>query len=85
MLEYGGIYVSEGIDTNKPGGLRECIICHYFFILRINFKFQRKVCNGCHDMTHKSMSFDDVAIVTAGRNYYRILFWGMTKSEDWRL
>ena len=27
------------------------------------------------------MSFDDVAIVTGGRNHYRIKFWFMTKIE----
>lgn len=27
------------------------------------------------------MSFDDLAIVTGGRNHYRIKFWFMTKSE----
>ena len=29
MLEYDRIDVSEGIDTNKTDGSRECIILHY--------------------------------------------------------
>ena len=27
---------------------RECIICHYWYILNINFRFQQDVCDGCH-------------------------------------
>ena len=42
--------VSEGTDTNKTDGSCECIICHYWYFLRINFRFQSKVCGGCHDM-----------------------------------
>ena len=48
MLKYERIYVSEGIDANKTGGSRECIICHF---LKINFRFQSKACDGCHDIT----------------------------------
>ena len=32
-------------------------------------------------MTQKSMSFDDVVIVTVKRHDYRINFWFVTKSE----
>ena len=45
----------------------------------MNFRFQPKVCNGFHDMIQKSMSFNDVATVTIGRNDYRIHFWGINK------
>ena len=34
-----------------------------------------------HDMTQISLSFDDVAIVTAAGNDYRINYWFMIKSE----
>lgn len=30
----------------------------------VNLIFQPKACNGCHDLTQKSMSFNDVEIVT---------------------
>ena len=50
MLEYDEIDVSEAMDTNKTGGLSECIICHYLFFLTINFRFQRNVYNGYHDL-----------------------------------
>ena len=30
-------------------------------IVEMNFRFQSKVCNGCHDLMQKSMSFNDFA------------------------
>ena len=29
MLNYDKIDISEGIDANKTGALKECIICQY--------------------------------------------------------
>ena len=49
MLEYDGIDASEGIDANKISDLRERIICHYWYFLKINFKFQPELCDSCHD------------------------------------
>ena len=58
MLEYHRIDESEGIDVNKTNGLlEECIICHYWYFLQINFGFQRKVCDRCHDLIQKVISF----------------------------
>ena len=31
------------------------------------FRYQTKVCDGCHNMTQTSMSFDDFIVVTVGR------------------
>ena len=53
-----------GTKSNKTEGLRECIVCHYWYFININFRFQPEVCNGCHDLMQKAMSFYDVAIVT---------------------
>ena len=49
MLEFDRINVSKGIDINKTNGLRECIICQYWYFLEMNLIFQPKVCDGCHD------------------------------------
>ena len=64
MLEYYRIDVSEETDVSKTNGLHECIICHYWYFLEINFRFQQEVCNGCHDLMQKFVSFDDGAIVS---------------------
>ena len=80
-MGYDRIDVCECIGIDKTDNLRECIICHYGWLVRINFRFQPKVCDGCHDMTRKSMSFMYVAIVTVKIIDYRIHFWGIFKSE----
>ena len=64
MSAYDRIGISEGIDTNKTGCSCECIICHYTYVIGINFRFQPKVWDGCHDMTQKFMSFSEITIVT---------------------
>ena len=38
MLEYDRVDVPERIDVNKTG-LHECIICHYWHLFQMNFKF----------------------------------------------
>ena len=43
MLGDDRINVSEGINTEKTDGLHEHILCHYWYFLRINFRFQPKV------------------------------------------
>ena len=59
MLECYRIDVCQGVDVNKTNGLCESIICHYRYFLEINFRFQSKVCDGCHDLMQKAMSKDD--------------------------
>ena len=49
MLEYARTDVSEEIHVNKTSGSRECIIRNYWYFLNINFIFDPKVCNNCHD------------------------------------
>ena len=71
----------EGIDINKTGDTRVCIICHYRYLLRIDFRFQPKVWDGCHDVTQKCMSLDDAVIVTVKGHGYKTNFWLITKNE----
>ena len=71
MLQHDRTKVYEGIDVSKTNGSRECIICQYWCFLDIKFKFQPEVCNGCHDLMQKSISFNDVALVTVKGNDYR--------------
>ena len=81
MLEYDRIEVSKGIDLDKTHGFRECIICHYWYFLDINFEFQTDVCNGGHNLMQKAMNFNDIAIVTIRGNDYRIHFLYRSKDE----
>ena len=81
MLEYERIDISEGIDVNKTNLSKECDICHYWYFKDIGFKYEPYLCNGCHDLMQKAMSFNNVAIVYVKENAYRIHFWYMSKDD----
>ena len=74
MLEYDRIYKYEGIDVNKTDSSHECIICHYWYFPEINFKYQPKVGDGCHDLMQNAMTCNDGAIVSVKGNDYRTHF-----------
>ena len=73
MLEYHRIDISEGMDVNKTNLLKECDICHDCYFKDIGFKYEPYLCNGCHDLMQKAMSFNNVAC--------RIYFWYMSKND----
>ena len=81
MLEYNRIDISEGIDTNKTNASKVCNICHYGYFLDKSLNYEPYLCNGCHDVMQKAMTFKNVAIVSIKRNDYRIHFWYMSKND----
>ena len=81
MLEYDRIDISEGIDINKTKALKECHICHYWYVLDKNFDYEPYLCNRCHDLMQKAMNFNDFAIVSIKGNDYRFHFWYMSKDD----
>ena len=81
MLYCNRIDVSEGIDVDKTNESSKCIILNYFYFRKVNFRFQPKVCDGCHDLMQKVMSFNDVAILYIKRNDYGIHFGYLSKEE----
>ena len=56
-VKYDRIDVYKGIDVSKTNGSREWIICHYWYFLVINFRFQPKVSNGCHNLMQTAVVF----------------------------
>ena len=80
MLEYDKTEVTELTDTSTNGS-HECIICHYCYFLETNFRTDRKVYNGCHDLMQRAMSFHDNAIVFVKGNDYRTHSWYISKDE----
>ena len=86
MLEYNRIDISEGIDINKSNDKsKECDICHYWYLLDKNFSYQPHLCNGCHDLMRKVISFNDVAIISIKASDDRIHFWYMSKNDAIRI
>ena len=80
ILEYDKIDVSEGIDFNKTNASKECDICHYWYFLDKDFKFEPYPCNGCHDLMQRAITFN-VAIISDKGSDYRIHFWCMSKDD----
>ena len=81
MLEYDIIDISEVIDVNKTNLSKEYELCHYWCFKDIGFKYEKYLCNGCHDLMQKAMSFNNVAIVYVKGSAYRIHFWYMGKDD----
>ena len=46
-----------------------------------NFSYEPYLCNGCHDLMQKAMSFIKVAIVSIKGNDYRIHFYYISKND----
>ena len=81
MPECKKIDISEEIDVNKTNLSRECDICHYWYFNDIGFKYEPYLCNVCHDLMQKAISFNNIAIVYIKGNAYRINFWYMSKDD----
>ena len=81
MLEYDRIDISEGIDVNKTYLSKECDLYHHWYFKDIGFKYEKYLCNGCHDSMQKAMCFNNVAIACVKRSAYSIHFWYMNKDD----
>ena len=81
MLEYEIIDISEGIDVNKTNFSKECDIFQYCYFKDIGFKYEKYLCNGCHDVMQKAMSFNNVAIIYVKGSASKIHFWYMSKDD----
>ena len=81
MLQYQKIDVSEGIDVNKTSASKECELCHYWFFKDVGFKFEKHVCNGCHDLLTMAYSLKNIAIFSPKGNIFRCILMGISKNE----
>ena len=62
MLEYNRIDISEGIDINKTDASKECKICHYWYFKDIGLNYEPYLCNCCHGLMRKAISFNPANI-----------------------
>ena len=81
MIEYDRIDLDEGVDINKTSNSRECWLCHYWYFLDKNFNYQKYNCDGCHNISMKTISINNLAIVYSTGNAYRIYFCNMSKDD----
>ena len=54
-----GLKCLKVINIKKTDGLHESIIRHYWYFLKMSFKFQQEICNVCHDLMCKGMSLNN--------------------------
>ena len=81
MIQYQKINVSEGIDVKKTSESKERELCHYWFFKDVGFKFEKHVCNGCHDLLTMAYSLKNIAILSAKGVTFRCLLMGNSKNE----
>ena len=86
MLEYDRIDISEGIDIKKCKEIfRERSLCKFYYFLDKNFNYGPYLCNGCHDMSLKSVSMKNLAIISHNGNHYHVNFAFMSKNDAYNL
>ena len=75
MLEYDRIDISEGVDVKESEeNSRECCLCMFWYFTDKNFKYQTYLCDGCHDISIKAVSMQNLCIVYFGGNAYQVNF-----------
>ena len=64
---------------------RECSLCKFYYLLNKNFSYGPYLCNGCHDMSLKAISMQNLAIINHNGNAYRVNFAFMSKKDAFSL
>ena len=74
----------EKIDVNKTSASKECELCHYWFFKDVGFKFEKRICNGCHDLLTMVYSLKNIAILSAKGATFRCILWGISRNQGLR-
>ena len=86
MLEYDRIDISEGININKcEETSKKCRLCNCYYFLDKNFSYGPFLCNGCHDMSLKVVSMQNLAIINHNGNHYRVNFAFISNKDAYNL
>ena len=82
MLEYDRIDLSEGIDVNKcEDTSRKCNLCQYYYFVFKNFNYQKHICDGCHDISVKAITMQNIAIIYHDGQVYCVSFAFMSRKD----
>ena len=86
MLEYDRIGLPEGTDVNKcEETSKKCNLCQYYYFVFKNFNYQRHICDGCHDISMKAISMQNIAIIYHDGHTYCVNFAFMTRNDAFNL
>ena len=81
MIEYDRINLDEGINLNKTSNSEECWLCNFWYFLDKNFNYQKYYCDGCNNMSIKTVSIKNLTVVYSKKNAYRIQFMNISKDD----
>ena len=81
MLQYNRIGVSQGIDINKTNKSKECMLCHYWYLIDVGYKFQRYIWNACHAVPIMAYEFFKNAILNVKGVDCRCILWDISRDE----
>ena len=81
MIYYDKIAVFEGIYINKTSASKECDVCHYWYFLNYNFKFQANACNRYHNILMMPVNPGEIAILKVKGSDYRCIISLISKKE----
>ena len=81
MLQCDKNNVVVGIDTNKARASKECLLCHYWYFKDVGFKFERHVCNKCHNVLMTAYELKNIAILNVKGVGFRCILLGITRDE----
>ena len=73
--------VSEGIDTNKTSLSKECMLCQYWYLKDIGFKFEPHVCNKCQDILMTACELKNIVILNVKGVDFRCILCGISTDE----
>ena len=82
MLQYEGTDIFEGIDINKSDKSRKCMICHYWYLKDIGYKYEPHVCNKCHDLLMVAYDLKDFMILKIKGVDYSCYVFKMSRSDS---
>ena len=75
------------LSIRKAGSGETCIyyIDYFYYFLNKNFNYQTYLCDGCHDISTKATSMQNLAIIYHEGNAYRVNFVFMSKNDAFNL
>ena len=81
MLQYKRIDITEGIDVSRKSSSKECMLCHYWYLRNVGFRFEPHVCNKCHDVLMTAYKLKDIAILNVKEVDFRCILWIIGRDE----
>ena len=76
MLYYDRNDLGKGIDLTEIKISKEFIVYPYWYFNR-GSKFQKSVCNGCHDLLMRCLNINDIIVITDKGIDYRCVIHGL--------